>query len=185
MIEEILASGKADMEKAVEALRKDLSSLRTGRASAALLEPVKVEYYGSMLPINQVATIQVPEARLIVIQPWDRAALEPIEKAIHASGIGVSPVNDGKVIRLALPSLTEERRKDLCKKARQRAEEAKVQIRGIRKDSKGMIDDYAAEERLPDDDVTKALERLQRATDESTAKADEVAAHKEKEILEF
>lgn len=185
MIEEILSDAKGDMEKAIESLRKDLGGLRTGRASASILEHIRVEYYGSLLPINQVAQIKIPEARLIVIQPFDKAALEPIVKAIHASDLGVSPADDGKVVRLALPPLTEERRKDLVKQAKKRAEEAKVSIRNVRKEAKGMIDEYAAEERLPDDDVTKALERLQKATDDHVAKADEAAAVKEKEILEF
>lgn len=185
MIDEILSDAAASMEKALASLKRDLGALRTGRASPALLENVRVEYYGSQMAVNQVATIQIPEARLIVLQPWDKAALDPLEKALLASGIGVTPTNDGKVIRLVLPPLTEDRRKDLVKQARKRAEEARVAIRGIRKDAKGMIDEYAAEERLPDDDVTRALDRLQALTDDFVAQADETTAHKEKEILEF
>ena len=174
---------KERMEKTIGAFKEKLSEIRAGRANPAILNKVKIDYYGTPTPINQVAGISVPEARLIVIQPWDVSVLKDIEKAILASDIGLNPNNDGKVIRLAFPELTEERRKDLAKEIRKIAEEAKVSIRAIRRDG---IDEAKAKQKnseITEDDLKTAETEIQKITDKYIEEIDKILADKEKEIM--
>ena len=171
------------MEKTIGAFKEKLSEIRAGRANPAILNKIKIDYYGTPTPINQVAGISVPEARLIVIQPWDVSVLKDIEKAILASDIGLNPNNDGKVIRLAFPELTEERRKDLAKEIRKIAEEAKVSIRAIRRDG---IDEAKAKQKnseITEDDLKSAETEIQKITDKYIEEIDKILADKEKEIM--
>lgn len=174
---------KERMEKSIEAFKEKLSEIRAGRANPAILNKVKIDYYGTPTPINQVAGVSVPEARLIVIQPWDVSVLKDIEKAILASDIGLNPNNDGKVIRLAFPELTEERRKELAKEIRKIAEEAKVSIRAIRRDG---IDEAKAKQKnseITEDELKSAETEIQKITDKYIDEIDKILADKEKEIM--
>ena len=174
---------KERMEKSIGAYQEKLSEIRAGRANPAILNKVKVDYYGTPTPINQVAGVSVPEARLIVIQPWDVSVLKDIEKAILASDIGLNPNNDGKVIRLAFPELTEERRKELAKEIRKIAEEAKVAIRAIRRDG---IDEAKAKQKnseITEDELKSAETEIQKITDKYIDEIDKILADKEKEIM--
>ena len=174
---------KERMEKSIGAFKEKLSEIRAGRANPAILNKVKIDYYGTPTPINQVAGVSVPEARLIVIQPWDVSVLKDIEKAILASDIGLNPNNDGKVIRLAFPELTEERRKELAKEIRKIAEEAKVAIRAIRRDG---IDEAKAKKKnseITEDELKSAETEIQKITDKYIDEIDKILADKEKEIM--
>ena len=174
---------KERMEKSIVAFKEKLSEIRAGRANPAILNKVKIDYYGTPTPINQVAGVSVPEARLIVIQPWDVSVLKDIEKAILASDIGLNPNNDGKVIRLAFPELTEERRKELAKEIRKIAEEAKVSIRAIRRDG---IDEAKAKQKnseITEDELKSAETEIQKITDKYIDEIDKILADKEKEIM--
>lgn len=174
---------KERMEKSIGAFKEKLSEIRAGRANPAILNKVKIDYYGTPTPINQVAGVSVPEARLIVIQPWDVSVLKDIEKAILASDIGLNPNNDGKVIRLAFPELTEERRKELAKEIRKIAEEAKVAIRAIRRDG---IDEAKAKQKnseITEDKLKSAETEIQKITDKYIDEIDKILADKEKEIM--
>ena len=174
---------KERMEKSIGASKEKLSEIRAGRANPAILNKVKIDYYGTPTPINQVAGVSVPEARLIVIQPWDVSVLKDIEKAILASDIGLNPNNDGKVIRLAFPELTEERRKELAKEIRKIAEEAKVAIRAIRRDG---IDEAKAKQKnseITEDELKSAETEIQKITDKYIDEIDKILADKEKEIM--
>lgn len=174
---------KERMEKSIGAFKEKLSEIRAGRANPAILNKVKIDYYGTPTPINQVAGVSVPEARLIVIQPWDVSILKDIEKAILASDIGLNPNNDGKVIRLAFPELTEERRKELAKEIRKIAEEAKVSIRAIRRDG---IDEAKAKQKnseITEDELKSAETEIQKITDKYIDEIDKILADKEKEIM--
>ena len=174
---------KERMEKSIGAFKEKLSEIRAGRANPAILNKVKIDYYGTPTPINQVAGVSVPEARLIVIQPWDVSVLKDIEKAILASDIGLNPNNDGKVIRLAFPELTEERRKELAKEIRKIAEEAKVAIRAIRRDG---IDEFKAKQKnseITEDELKMAEDNIQKITDKNIDEIDKLTDGKEKEIM--
>ena len=174
---------KEKMEKCINVYSEKLSEVRAGRANPAILNKVKIDYYGTPTPINQVAGVSVPEARLIVIQPWDMSILKEIERAILASDIGINPNNDGKVIRLAFPELTEERRKDLAKEIRKIAEEAKVSIRAIRRDG---IDEAKAKQKnseITEDELKSAETEIQKITDKYIDEIDKILADKEKEIM--
>jgi ribosome recycling factor len=184
MIEEIKKSTDMKMQKSLSLLAQELAKLRTGRASPALLEGIKVEYYGSQLPLNQVATISIPEPRLIIIQPWDKTALPNIEKAIFKSAVGLTPNNDGTVIRLAVPPLTTERREELIKLTLRMAEETKVAIRNIRREANNEIKRIEKDKKISEDESFKAHEDIQHATDEFIKKVDDVQKDKEKEIRE-
>jgi ribosome recycling factor len=184
MIEDIKKNTEEKMNKSLTLLAQELAKLRTGRASPALLEGIKVEYYGSQLPLNQVATISIPEPRLIIIQPWDKTALPNVEKAIFKSAIGLTPNNDGSVIRLAVPPLTTERREELIKLTMRMAEETKVAIRNIRRDSNNEIKKLEKEKKISEDAAFNAQQDIQGTTDEYIKKADEVQKDKEKEIRE-
>lgn len=185
MIDDLHKEMKDAMEKSVEALQKDLKRIRTGRASLALLDGLMVDYYGSPTPINQLATLSIPEARQIVIQPWDSGAFTDIEKAILKSELGLTPTNDGKVIRINLPPLTAERRKELVKVVKKMGEEFKVQIRNHRRDANEMLKDMKKEKQISEDEMRKAQERVQKTTDDLIAKVDNVVSGKEAEIMEI
>ena len=185
MTEAIQQVTKVKMEKSISLFAQELSKIRSGRASPALLDGVKVEYYGSSLPLNQVATISIPEPRLIIIQPWDKTALAEIEKSLFKSSIGLTPNNDGNVIRLALPPLTTERREELVKLTQRLAEEAKVAIRNIRRDANNDIKKEEKDKKISTDESFKIQELIQKATDDSIKKIDEVLKKKEKEIREI
>jgi ribosome recycling factor len=185
MINDIMTDARGRMGSAVDSFKKDIVTVRTGRASISMLDDVRVEMYGTMMPLNQLSTVSTPDARLIVVQPWDRASIEPIERAINAANLGLSPSNDGKVIRLPVPPLSEERRRDLVKQVKKRNEEAKVAIRGVRRDAKEMIEELEKESEVGKDEAHRALEELQGVTDSFSTKVDELTAVKEKEIMEF
>lgn len=171
------------MDKTIEVFKQNLSEVRAGRANPAILNKVSVEYYGTPTPINQVAGISVPEARLIVIQPWDVSILKEIERAILASDIGINPNNDGKVIRLAFPELTEERRKELVKDIKKMAEESKVAIRAIRRDGIDKAKTMQKNSEITEDDLRTAEDSIQKLTDKKIEEIDKVLLEKEKEIL--
>ena len=185
MREEILDEMRQKMNKTLKALERELKKIRTGRASAALLEGLKVECYETVMPIEQVASISVPESRLIVIQPWDKSILGNIEKAILKSDLGLTPMNDGQVIRIAIPPLTEERRKELAKLAKRAAEECKVAVRNHRREANEMFKELKNEKEISEDDFFKAQNQVQKITDEYIEKIEEITAKKEEEILEF
>ena len=174
---------ESKMNKTIEVLKQNFSEVRAGRANPAILNRISVEYYGTPTPINQVAGISVPEARLIMIQPWDASILKDIEKAILASDIGINPNNDGKVIRLAFPELTEERRKELVKDIKKTAEEAKVAVRAVRRDGMDKAKAMQKNSEITEDDLRAAEETIQKLTDKKIEEIDKVLADKEKEIL--
>lgn len=184
MPEEIFSDISDRMDASIEHFRRDLSSIRTGRASLALLEPLRVDYYGSPTPINQLATIAVPESRLITIQPWDPASLGEIEKAILKSDLGLTPVNDGKLIRISVPPLTEERRRELVKVVKQKAEEGRIAVRNLRREGNDRLKAEEKERNLSEDDYHKGLAQVQKITDEHIKRIDEIAEQKEKEVME-
>ena len=185
MIDEIFEDLKDRMGKSIESLKREYSRLRTGRASISLLDGIRVSYYDTPTPLNQMASLAVPEPRLIVIQPWDKTAIEDIEKAILKSELGLTPINDGKVIRISIPPLTEERRKELVKVARKMSEENKVAIRNIRRDANEMLKDLKKEKEITEDDLYRSQEEVQKATDQFISQVDELCSAKEKEILEI
>ncbi len=172
------------MKVVIDTLKKDYASLRTGRASLALLDPITVDYYGTKTPLNQVASLSVPDPRQITIQPWDQKAIAEIEKAILKSDLGLTPSNDGKVIRINIPHLTEERRKELVKVAKKRLEEAKVAIRNIRRDVNEDIKKEEKDKKISEDDSKRFHEDIQKLTDTFIEKAEEILRHKENEIME-
>ncbi|MCI5132684.1 MAG: ribosome recycling factor [Candidatus Electrothrix sp. EH2] len=172
------------MEERIEALKRELTKIRTGRASRNLLDGIKVDAYGSSLPVDQVGTITIPESRMIVIQPWDPQMLSVLEKAIISSDIGLTPANDGKVIRLNIPQLTEERRKDLVKQVKKTAEEYKVGIRNDRRDANDIFKKQKNDKEISEDDMFRYQEEVQKVTDDFIARIDEIAAGKEKEVME-
>ena len=174
---------KERMEKSIGAYQEKLSEIRAGRANPAILNKIKVEYYGTPTPINQMAGISVPEARMIVIQPWDMSVLKDIEKAILASDIGINPNNDGKVIRLSFPELTEERRKEIVKDIRKMAEEAKVAVRSIRRDAIDEAKKAQKDSEISEDELKSAEDNIQQLTDKYVAKVDEILGAKEKEVM--
>ncbi|MEI6134791.1 MAG: ribosome recycling factor [Desulfomonile sp.] len=185
MLEDVLAEMKLAMDKSIEALKKDLKRIRTGRASLALLDGMTPNYYGTPTPLNQLATLSIPEPRQIAIQPWDSQAVPEIEKAILKSDLGLNPSNDGKVIRVVLPPLTSERRKDLVKLVKKMGEEFKVQIRNHRRDTNEILKDFKKEKEISEDDLHKAQERVQKNTDDYITKVDLVTTEKESEIMEI
>lgn len=172
------------MEGAIEVFKKDLASIRTGRASLSLLEGITVDYYGTPTPIQQVASLSIPEPRQILIQPWEQRLIPEIEKAIMKSDLGLTPTNDGKVIRINIPPLTEERRKQLVKVVRKRAEEARIAIRNIRRDANEELKRLEKDKHLSEDIVKRSQEEIQKLTDSFIGKIDDILAHKEKEIME-
>lgn len=185
MLDEIIEEVKEGMEKAIEALRRDLASIRTGRASTAMLDNVKVEYYGNMTPLNQMSTISVPEPRLLTIKPWEANLIPTIEKALLAdTSLGLNPSNDGAVIRLPIPELTEERRMEITKVARNRAEDARVAVRHARRDGIDLLQDSQKDGDISEDESRSAQDRVQKLTDEYVGRIDEIAIKKAEEIME-
>ncbi|MDR1616426.1 MAG: ribosome recycling factor [Syntrophomonadaceae bacterium] len=172
------------MQKTLEHLSKDLSSLRAGRANPSMLDRVMVNYYGQPTPINQLANVNVPEARLLVIQPWDKTTMPEIEKAILKSDLGITPSNDGNVIRLAIPQLTEERRKDIVKAVKKRGEEAKVAVRNIRREQNDHVKGLEKDKKIPEDEAKKTTDEIQKLTDKYIKDIDVILAAKEKDVME-
>ncbi|MBN1847297.1 MAG: ribosome recycling factor [Deltaproteobacteria bacterium] len=185
MIDEILSECREKMEKSVAALKKDFMKIRTGRASTALLEGIKVDCYDTQMPLEQVASLSVPESRLMMIKPWDQSIIGEIEKSILKSELGLTPMNDGKLIRISIPPLTEERRKELAKLAKKMAEENKISIRNHRRDANEMIKELKNEKEISEDEMYKYQDEVQKITDEFIKKVDMITSDKEKEIIEF
>jgi len=185
MIESTLQETRENMDKSVASLKNELNKVRTGRASLSLLDGVKVDYYGTSTPLNQVASLSVPENRLITIQPWDISVIKDIEKAILKSDLGLTPSNDGKIIRITIPQLTEERRKELVKIVNKISEDHKVAVRNIRRDSNELIKSFKKDGDVSEDDAFKAQEKVQKITDEYISSIEKIYTEKEKEILEF
>ena len=185
MIKSIYDDTNESMGKSVASLKKELKRLRTGRASLSILDGVKVDYYGTLTPLNQMATLAVPESRLITIQPWDVSVIKDIEKGILKSDLGLTPSNDGKIIRIAIPPLTEERRKELVKVVHKICEDYKISIRNIRRDANELIKSMKIDGEISEDDAFKSQDQIQKITDEHIKLVDECYKNKEKEILEF
>ena len=185
MIEETCQETSERMAKTISALKGELKRIRTGRASSSLLDGIKADYYGTPTPLNQMATVAIPESRLITIQPWDVSAIKEIEKAIMKSDLGLTPSNDGKMIRITIPPLSEQRRKDLVKLVHKTCEEHKVAVRNIRRDANELIKGFKKDSDISEDDAFKAQDRIQKITDTHIEQIEGVYKEKEKEILEF
>ncbi|MFN8470681.1 MAG: ribosome recycling factor [Anaerolineae bacterium] len=184
MIDDIMRDTRQHMNKSVESLRHDLTAIRTGRANPALLEKITVEYYGTPTPLNQLALISVPEPRILAIKPYDRSVMNAIEKAILKSDLGLTPNNDGQIIRLVLPQLTEQRRRDLVKQSSKRVEEAKVALRNIRRDAIKDMQDAEKEDLITEDQLENGKEQLQKLTDKTIEQVEQIGKAKEAEIME-
>ena len=185
MINEVLDELRERMLKSVEALQDDLLSIRTGRASPALVEKMPVEYYGTATPLNQMASIAAPEPRLLVIRPWDPSALADIERAILKSDLGLTPMNDGMLIRLSIPRLTEERRRELVKVVSRRVEEARIAVRNLRRDALQDLKEFEKEKMISQDDLFRGKDKVQELTDEFIKKIDGIGKRKEEEVMEI
>jgi ribosome recycling factor len=185
MVKDVLKDLEKDMKGSVEHFRKDLSKLRTGRANISIFEDIKVDYYGSLTPVNQVATLGVPDPTLITIQPWDLSMLETIDKAIRAADMGLNPINDGKVLKVPVPPLDEERRKEIVKHIKTLMEDEKTVLRNMRRDAKEMIEELEKEKEITEDDKFWGYDKLKEITDEYSGKIEEILRAKEKEILEI
>jgi len=185
MIDSIFQETRESMEKSIVALQNELKKVRTGRASLSLLDDIRVDYYGTLTPLNQMSSLSVPESRLIIIQPWDVSMIKEIEKAILKSDLDLTPSNDGKIIRISIPSLTEERRKQLVKVVHKKSEEHKIAVRNIRRDSNDLLKGLKKDGDISEDDAFRAQDQVQKITDEHVKLIDEVCKEKEKEILEF
>ena len=184
MVSDVLKDMQAALDKAIDAFKRDLGKVRTGRASLAVLDGIRVDYYGTPTPLNQVASLNVPDPRLIVIKPWEKSLIPEIEKTIRASQLGLNPSSDGEIVRLPMPPLTEERRKDLVKLVKKMAEEAKVHLRGARRDANEMLKELLKEKEITEDEEKGGLKKVQDVTDGAVAKIDELVAKKESEIME-
>lgn len=185
MINEVLKDTKDKMKKALETLNQELLKVRTGRASTGLVDSVVVEYYGARTPLNQLASITVPESRLVVIQPWDATAIKEIEKAILKANIGITPSSDGKLVRLSIPPLTEERRKEIVRQVNKICEDYKVGVRNVRRDSNESLKTFKSDGDISEDEMFRGQDEVQKLTDSHIKEIDEVNKAKEKEILEF
>lgn len=185
MIDVVYDDAREGMEKAIKSLKSEFKKVRTGRASLALFEDIRVDYYGTPTPLKQMASLSVPESRLVIIQPWDKTVIKEIEKEILKSELGLTPMNDGNIIRISIPPLTEDRRKDLVKQVRKIAEEYKVSIRNVRRDANELLKTMKKDGEISEDDFFKAQEQIQGITDEHIKLAEETYQEKEKEILEF
>ena len=185
MIDDIYQETRESMGKTVEALKRELQRIRTGRASLSVLDGIKVDYYGTPSPLNQMATLAVPESRLITIQPWDASVIKDIEKAILKSDLGLTPSNDGKILRISIPPLTEERRKELVKVIHKMCEDHKVTARNIRRDSNDLLKSLKKDGDISEDEAFRSQDEVQKITDEHIKLIDECYSEKEKEILEF
>ncbi|PIE33461.1 ribosome recycling factor [candidate division KSB3 bacterium] len=185
MLQGVYKDTESQMQKVIDSLQRDFVGIRTGRASVGLLDGISIDYYGTQTPLNQVATLSVPESTLIVIQPWDVSVIKLIEKAILRSDLGITPSNDGKVIRLGVPPLTEERRKELAKVVKKRAEEKKIALRQVRREANDMLKALEKDKDITEDDLHKGQDKVQKLTDSFVKKIDELTAKKEEEILEI
>jgi len=185
MSEELLKELRTNMDKSIEALYKDLNRVRTGRASLSLLDGITVDYYGTLTPLNQVATLAIPESRLITIQPWDVSSIPAIEKAIQKSELGLTPMNDGKIIRITIPNLSEERRKELVKVVKKIVEDCKIALRNHRRNVNETLKQIKKDKEIAEDDYFKKHDEIQKITDDYVAQCDTIFTEKEKEILEF
>jgi ribosome recycling factor len=181
----VMKEVEAKMTSALDALARELATVRTGRASAGLLDGIRVDYYGTPTPVNQMASISVPDARTIVIQPWEAGQLKAIEKAIMTSDLGLTPINDGKIVRLAMPSPTEERRKQLAKTVHKIAEESRVAVRNIRREANDRLKVLAKDKKVSEDEERRSHDQIQKTTDRFVARVDELLKKKEQEILSF
>ena len=185
MLDDIYQDTRESMEKTITSLNTELNRVRTGRANLSLLDGIRVDYYGTLTPLNQMASLSVPESRLITIQPWDATVIKEIEKAILKSDLGLTPSNDGKIIRIAIPPLTEERRKQLAKSVHKTCEEHKVAVRNLRRDANEMLKSLKKDGDISEDDAFRGQDQVQKITDEFIAQIDTIYKEKEKEILEF
>lgn len=183
MIKDILNKADEKMNKTIEVLKKELASMKAGRANPAMLDRIEAEYYGAMTPLNQLANISVPEARILSIQPWDKSSMKAIEKAILKSDLGLNPSNDGEVIRLIIPELTEETRKNIVKNVKKAGEDSKVAIRGIRRDANDKIKALKKDSEISEDDLKKAEDETQKKTDSFIKEVDKIVEAKEKEVM--
>jgi ribosome recycling factor len=184
MMEALQKDISAKMSRSIESFRKELGKVRTGRASFSLVDGIKVDYYGTPTPLQQVGTLSVPESRLITVTPWDAKMIGPIEKAIQSSGLGLNPVNDGKIVRIPIPPLTEERRKDLVKLVKKMAEDARVAIRNVRREAIERIKEKEKKKEISEDEMKRGQDRIQKETDAFVKKIDEILKAKEQEIME-
>jgi ribosome recycling factor len=184
MVNDIIKSLQGDLDKGVDAFKRDLTKVRTGRANLAILDGVRVDYYGTPTPLNQVASLNVADARLITIKPWERTLIPEIEKAIRAGQLGLNPQSDGELVRLPMPALTQERRQDLVKQVKKMSEEARVALRGARRDANEMLKEALKDSAITEDDERKGLKTVQDTMDKAISKVDEIMAKKEAEILE-
>lgn len=185
MVKEVLSKTKANMEKSIEALKKDFTRVRTGRASTSLLDDIRIDYYGTPTPLSQVGTLVVPEPRLITIQPWEKKLIPEIEKAILKSDLGLNPVSDGNLIRIVIPPLTEERRKEMVKQIKKMGEETKIAIRNIRRDANESLKKLEKDKEISEDELKRGEKEIQDLTDLYVKKTDEVVTTKEKEVMEI
>jgi ribosome recycling factor len=184
MIKPLIADAKQRMDASVETVRRELLAMRTGRASIAMLDGIRVDYYGTPTPLNQVASLAVADARLITVKPWERALIPEIEKAIRAAQLGLNPQSDGELVRLPMPALTQERRQELVKVVKKMSEECKVALRGARRDANEMLKEALKDSAITEDDERKGLKSVQETTDKAVTKVDEITGKKESEILE-
>jgi ribosome recycling factor len=184
MMPKIIQDAESRMQKSLDKFRSDLMSVRTGKASPAILEAVQVEYYGSQLPLSQVASISAPEPRLLVVQAWDKAAVQGIVKGIQAADLGLNPAEDGEIVRVPIPALTEERRQEIAKRVRKMAEEVKVSVRNVRRDANEALAKAEKKKEISEDELRRGEKDVQKLTDDMIAKVDQAAKAKEKEILE-
>jgi len=185
MINDITTDTEDGMKKAVDSFKRDLQKIRTGRANAAMLDGIKVDYYGTPTPVNQVSTVQVVDARLITVKPWEKAMLPVIDKAIRASDLGINPVSDSELVRLPIPPLTQERRRDLAKTVNKQTEEARVAVRSARRDAMDMVKDAEKEKQITEDERKNGEKKIQDLTDKYIAMLDDIARLKEKEIMDL
>jgi ribosome recycling factor len=185
MINDISTDAEAGMNKAIDSFKRDLQKIRTGRANTAMLDGIKVDYYGTPTPVNQVATVQVVDARLITVKPWEKNMIPIIDKAIRASDLGINPVSDSELVRLPIPPLTAERRRDLAKVVKKQSEEARVAVRSARRDAMDMLKDAEKEKQITEDERKGGEKRVQDLTDKYVAMIDDISSSKEKEIMEL
>jgi len=184
MIKDVMSKARQSMDGAIDALKRELTRVRTGRASVSLLDEVRVDYYGTPTPLNQVGTLAVPEARMITVQPWEKNLLPEIEKAIFKSDLGLTPSSDGELIRIAIPALTEERRKEMVKLVKSKSEDAKISIRGARRDGNDALKKLEKEKEITEDDLKRSEKEMQDLTDKYVKKCDEIVTEKEQELME-
>lgn len=183
MLDEIISSTKSDMEKVIEAMKKALASIRTGRAHVSLLDSVRVDYYGAISPLSQIANITIPDPKMLVVKPWDKSMLKAVEKAILEANLGLNASTDGDIVRVPVPALTEERRREFVKQAKQRAEDAKIAIRNARRDANEMMKDASKDGTISEDDEKQGLKHVQELTDQFIKEVDKLVEHKEAEIM--